>query len=450
MLLPFYARQLGAHEYGLLDSTTVLLTLIGTVCAVEIAQGVARFLPESQSTEQRRKIGSTAFWFTALMLGIAAIGLWLVAPWAASFALGAPSHASVLRIASITLLFGGLQGIAVRHLRWSLRARSYVLVVALTNFATAAFGVGLVLHWRPLAESLLWGQAGGNAAGLIASYLLAGKELGLAWDSPSLRRMLRFSAPLVISTLGVIATGQFGRVMLANLGSLEQAGILGVAARLASILSLLVSGLQLAIGPLIYAAHEKPDTPPALAAALRVFTATTLAGWTALTVFAPELVELLTPPSFAVAADLIAPLAGAVILNASITFAPGLEIRHRTGILAIICLCSGLLNLGLCTVLISPFGAQGAAFSALLASTLQAALVFKLSNQHYAVPYPWGAIGSAWVIAVSCTLLSLTLAPHLVFPSLFKLFLVFLCTLLIAWVLLRPLATKSRISPLLR
>ena len=35
-----------------------------------------------------------------------------------------------VRTAALAMLTGGLQGVAIRHLRWSLRARSYVTAVA--------------------------------------------------------------------------------------------------------------------------------------------------------------------------------------------------------------------------------------------------------------------------------------------------------------------------------
>lgn len=439
LLLPFYARRLGPGEYGLLDATIVILTLISTVFALEIAQGVARLLPESDSTEARRRIGSTAFWFTALMLGIASLALAAVGPWIAAAGLGDATHGGVIRVAAATLFLGGLQGIAIRHLRWSLRAHRYLSAVALTNIATAALGVVLVLQWRPVAEALLWGQAGGYAAGLIVSWLLAGGELGFTWDSAALRKMLRFSAPLVISTLGVIATGQLGRVMLARLGSLDEAGVFGVAARFAAILALLASGLQLAIGPLIYSAHAKPGTPSELACAFRIFTAVALVGWLTLAAFAPELVSLLTSPAFTASAGLIAPLAAAVVLNAALTFAPGLEIRHRTGTLAKVFLLSGAINLALCVALIGPLGAQGAALAALLASLVQAALAFRLSNRCYPVPYPWGAISAALAIALICHGV-MGLSP---LSMLFKILILVPCSCLIGWLLLRSVFAKQ-------
>lgn len=442
LLLPFYARQLGPREYGLLDATTVMLALISTVVALEIAQGVARFLPTADATEARRRIGSTAFWFTAAVLGIAAFVLCLAAPWIARSFLGTTDHAGVVRTGALAMVAGGLQGIAVRHLRWSLRARAYVAAVAFANLITAGIGIALVLRWRPAAEALLWGQACGNVAGLMLAWGLARKELGLTWDPAALRDMLRFSSPLVLSTLGVIAASQLGRLMLANLGTLEDAGIFGIAARLAGILGLLVSGLQLAIGPLIYSAHEKPDTPAALAEAMRIFAAVTIIGWMILASFAPELLRLLTTPAFASAAGLVAPLGGAVVLSASLAFAPGLEIKHRTGILALVYLFGGACNLALCWALIGPWGAAGAGIATLLSSIVQTVLVFTLSQKNYAVPYPWIALATAAALGIGCTMTaSHGLAGKELF-SLAKIIFITLSVALVAWLLLRPLLSR--------
>jgi len=444
LLMPFYARQLGPREYGLLDATTVVLALISTVIALEISQGVARFLPTADTALARRNIGSTAFCFTAVVFGIAAVGLYLAAPWLARSVLGAPDHEELVRIATLTMVSGGLQGIAIRHLRWSLRARSYVAAVALTNLVTAGLGVVLVLRWRPAAESLLWGQTGGNVAGLLLAWLLAGKELSWNWDSAALRRMLRFSAPLVVSTLGVIATSQLGRLMLASMGNLVDAGVFGVAARLAAILGLLASGLQLAIGPLVYAAHEKPDTPAALAATMRIFSAVAIVGWMTLVAFAPELVRLLTSPAFTPAADLIAPLGGAIVLTCAQAFAPGLGIKHRTGTLAVIYFLGGFGNLALCAIMIGPWGTSGAGAATLLSGAIQTVLIFIFSQKHYPVPYAWAAIATATTLAIGCTVV----ASHhytqvLEFPW-FKIFFVSLSAALIAWLLLHPFLKRSK------
>ncbi len=435
LLLPFYTRRLGPDEYGLLDATVALLTVISTIFVFEIAQGVARMLPESDSTEGRRRIGSTAFWFTALMLGVAALALAIFGPSIAAIGLGDATHGGIVRVSATTLFLGGLHGIAIRHLRWSLRSHRYLSAVALTNVATAALGVVLVIEWRPVAEALLWGQAGGYAAGLTLSWHLARGELDFTWDSDALHKMLRFSAPLVASTLGVIATGQLGRVLLARFASLDEAGLFGVAARLAAILALLTSGLQLAIGPLIYSAHAKPGTAVELACTFRIFTAVALVGWLLLGAFGPQLVSLLTAPMFAASASLIAPLAAAVLLNTALTFAPGLEIRRCTGTLAKVFLMSGALNVALCLVLIGPLGAFGAAMACLLATVVQTALVFRLSNRCYPVPYPWGAISAAVLITLLCHAVIALLS----WPSLIGILCVVTCCFLIGWLLLRPL-----------
>lgn len=444
LLMPFYARQIGPREYGLLDATTVILALVGAVVALEISQGLARFLPEATTFEDRRRIGSTALWFTAATVGVASLTLGLFSSWVSEVVLGAPGHDDVIRVAAVAMFTAGLQGVATRHLRWSLRAGGYVAAVAATNLCAAAIGVTLILGWRPAAESLFWGQAGGNLAGLALAWGLARKEIGATCDFTALRRMLRFAAPLVISTLGVIATAQLGRFMLARLGSLDDAGVFGIAARLAGILGLLASGLQNAIGPLIYSAHSRTETPAALSSALRLFAALALISWMALSVFSTEIVTLLVAGPFDRAAGLVAPLGFAVMLTASLSFAPGLEIKQRTLVVSLISVFAGVINIVLCWLLIAPWGANGAAAASVVAAMLQAALVFTLSNKHYPVRYPWHATASAALIALVTVLASIPGLAGVTFSGPAKLVFLGISTLLILALLLGPLVTRRQ------
>jgi O-antigen/teichoic acid export membrane protein len=444
--MPFYARQIGPSGYGLLDATTVILALIGAVVALEISQGLARFLPEAKTQEDRRRIGSTALWFTAVTVGIAALTLGFSARWVSVVVLGAPGHADMVRVAAAAMFTAGLQGVATRHLRWSLRAGAYVAAIAATNLCAAAIGVTLILFWRPAAESLFLGQVGGNLAGLALAWLFARKELDATCDFTVLLRMLRFAAPLVISTLGVIATAQVGRFMLARLGGLDDAGVFGIAARIAGILGLLASGLQNAIGPLIYSAHAKAETPAALSAALRLFAALALIAWMALSACSAEIVTMLAAGPFARAAGLVAPLGCAVMLSASLSFAPGLELKQRTLSVAVISVSAGVANILLCWLLIAPWGLNGAAAAAVAAGTLQAALVFILSKKHYPVNYPWRAIAIAGLLALGVVLACHYNSGHFSFSLPTKLALVSLSSLLILALLLLPLMPERQTS----
>ena len=70
LLLPIYVRVLTPADYGRLDLLTVIGSLIAVVAALEVTQGVMRFVADSRADpDDRREWVATAFWITLAAVG---------------------------------------------------------------------------------------------------------------------------------------------------------------------------------------------------------------------------------------------------------------------------------------------------------------------------------------------------------------------------------------------
>lgn len=403
VLLPIYTRFLKPEDYGVVDLVTLGYTIILVLATLEIAQGLARHLPEATDLDARRRLSSTAFWTTAFGVLAAALIAAFAAPWIAPRWLDKPDAAPLWQLGAITAWLTAMHGSALRQLRGSLRPRAYVVATLVTTVVTATATLLLLgeAQWGPAA--LLAGQACGSAAGLVLAWLLARGQLAWMWDKAAAKKMLAFSIPLVASTLGVLAASQASRWVVAHAGSLEAAGQFGIAARIASILSFAASGLQLSLAPLIYAMAREPGTPAALAVSFRLFAGTGLVLWSGLTLFGPEVLRVLATAEFAPAARLIGPIGAALLLGTATMFAPGLEIAHRTKQVAAVGLFAGALNLGLGWWWVHRFGAMGAGAAMCVSASVQAVLIFRLSQRYFNVPHHWPALGATAAIATLAT-----------------------------------------------
>lgn len=398
-LLPIYTRYLEATDYGLVDLVTLGYTVITVLSTLEVSQGLARYLPETQDTDARRRLSSTAFWLTAGSMLLAVAIASGAAPHIVTVWLDQPAATDLWRAGALAALLGAVHGIALRQLRGSLRPRAYLAVTLLTTVTTAATTLALLHQSNAGPSALLLGQATGWASGLGLAWILARGELALSWDTAAARTMLGFSFPLVASTIGVLATSQFTRWMVAHAASLEAAGHFGIAARIALILGFASSGLQLSLSPLIYASFRQPGTPAAIAESLRIFAAGGLVLWSGLTLFAAEIVALLAAPEFQAAAPLIGPIAAAGLITTATMFAPGLELTHHTGRVAVVSLLSGGVNLLLGWWWIQTVGVSGAGAAMCVAAVVQAGLIFYFSQRHFHVPHRWLPLAGAVLIA---------------------------------------------------
>src|SRR6185503_4975358 len=197
LLVPIYTRVLDPVQYGALELILTAGLLVTLVVALEVGQGMARECAEQTDAAQRRTLMSTALTFTvlahALFLGLA---LAASAPLTQAL-LGSPTFTAEVRAGLVYIATNAIFLQLQNQLRWDLRVRSYAAVSVLYGALTLAFGAALG-HAHGL-QGVLWGQALAAALSCTAGMVLLRDQIGLALDRHHLRRMLRFSLPLVPS-----------------------------------------------------------------------------------------------------------------------------------------------------------------------------------------------------------------------------------------------------------
>ena len=266
--------------------------------------------------------------------------------------------------------------------------------------------VVLVVGFRLGPAGVMTGQLVGSALGIAVAIVVAGGIARPALNSSDIREMLRFSLPLVPSSLGVIVLIATDRIVVSQATGLGDVGVFGVGYRVAQVVGILMGGLQLALTPLIYERYLDPTTPSELARIFRIFVAGALVLWVGLSAFASLLIAVLATDRYVVAAPLVPLLSGVVILTAAQVFAPGLSLAKRTGVIAATNIGGAACNIVLSVALVPQFGLVAAAASTLAATALVFALNVSLGQRSYPVPFDWArvftglAVATALVIAV--------------------------------------------------
>lgn len=401
-LLPIFTRVLSPREYGVLDILTVFASFAGVVVALEVTQGMARSLADAPGEEAKTRYASTALWFAVgayTLFGTAAL---VLSPRLSGMLFGSPQYTGVVRIAVIAICGNGIFSVVQNQLRWNLQAPRYSLTSVVYSAISLSCAVVLVVALRWGASGVLAGQIVGAAAGIALAVGFAQNRFRWVFDRPKLREMLRFSVPLVPSSVGVFVTLYIDRVAIKQLMTLADVGVFGVAYRLASVVSLLLIGLQSALTPLIFTRYRESATPAHLARIFRSFSAVALLACLTLALFSREILAIFAAPAYAGGASVVPLLAPAILLLAMYIFAPGLDIARRTGIVATVNILAAALNVALNFALVPRFGIRGAAMATLFSATLLFATYMTFSQRFYFVPHRWGqlALATAGVIGL--------------------------------------------------
>jgi len=400
LLLPFYTRVLSPTDYGIVDILTVFASFVAVTIALEIVQALARHYPDAQTEAEKVAYASTALWFTVIVYTLFVVVCMVFSRPLGSLILESSAHVLVFQVALLSIWANGIFYLVQSQLRWGLQAKEY----AIASLASAIISIGasivLVLALRLGVLGVIGGQLAGRVVGAALSFLYGRRSFRLVFDRSKLIEMLRFSLPLVPSSVGVIVKLYIDRMAIRTLMSLAEVGLFGVGYRLASVTSLLMVGFQRSLMPLVYTHYRNPSTPREIARIFRYFVALALLIFLGMSLFAKETLVIFATPDYYEAATVVPFLVSSTLLSGMYVFAPGLGIAKKTGVVATINILSAVLNVALNFALLPYLGIVGSALATLLsaASAFGASMIY--SQKHYFVPHNWKRLGLATLVTI--------------------------------------------------
>jgi O-antigen/teichoic acid export membrane protein len=401
VLVPLYTRVLAPEDYGVVDILTALTGFVAVTVSLEISQAVARFFTDSDDPNERQGYASTSFWFSfCAYSAFLAVAAFLAAPLSVGL-LGVDGLAGVFRVAAAATWLSGLFYLVQSQLRYSLRPVQFAIASLVFSFVSIGVSAILVLYLRQGVVGVFAGQVVGGVSGLVVALVLSRDVYRFRFDRDKLAEMLRFSLPLVPSSVAVIVTLYVDRIAINELMTLRDVGLFGVGYRLSSLTALLMVGFVGAPTPLIYAHYREPGTPGELARIFRLFTALALLTCLGLALFARDVLAVVTTPDYVPGAVVVPLLAPALLLASMYIFAPGLGIARRTRQIAAINIAAAILNTILNFALVPILGIVGAATATLLSSASLFGANMVASQRLYPVPHDWPRLALAVIASVA-------------------------------------------------
>lgn len=402
LLIPFYTSALSTEDFGAFDLILTLAALANLVVALEVSQGLARFWHDETNAERRVVLASTTLVFTLLMY-VGFSGLCLVfSEQFSALLFKSNGYLSLFEVGILYIFFNGIYYLLINQFRWELRSKEYaavslmysLLLLGLTALATLVLNQGLM--------GVIAAQAIASLMGVLLCMGLLRKSFTFKFDYTVLKSILRFSIPLVPAGLAVFINLYINRFALNHFGSLADVGLYSLANRMAGITTLLLIGVQAAITPLIYQNHSKATTPSEIAALFNGFATVALLLCLGLSLFAEEIISLISGPEYLASAALIAILAPAVLLSQLYVFAPGMAIAKKTQLQLLVTLIAAAVSLAANWLLVPALGIHGAALATLISSITFFVFWLHYSQKLYAIPFNWRVVGIAVVLYMVC------------------------------------------------
>ncbi len=419
LLLPFYTRYLNPTDYGTIDILVVTSTLVNLTIALEIHQAIARFY--SEWSEEERVINiSTAFYFSIFIYTAFIFGLLPFGSGVSRFLLE-KNNAPELYAFYAMLWASGIFYFTQSQLRWQLMAFKHGLVSLLFTSVTALSTILFVIYYKLGVEGVMWGLTCGNMTGIVSALYFTQKSYRLVFSFSLLKKLLKFSTPLVLSSISVFLSLYIDRVLIKELLSLYELGLFGVALRFASIVGIMLTGFNNAITPLIYTHFKEKSTPGEIERIFRVFAYSSILSFVFLSAFAEEMVFIFTSEGYYNSFRLIPIMVITTLLSSFYNFTPGLFIANKTAFISFINLFIAALNIVLNLFLLPRIGLAGAPLSTLLSYFTGIGIYYYFGQKYYPIPYRIKGVAVAGISSVLLvTALYYIPVERMLFKYLFK------------------------------
>jgi O-antigen/teichoic acid export membrane protein len=405
-LIPLYTRAFSPTDYGQIAILTAFTTLLNTFIVLGLDSASGRWYYDSNDAARRRRVIASWFWTqSAVGWMVAALGIALAAPIATVLLKSSgPASAQLVALAVLTVplsTFGKVIGNWLRYQRRPWLATGYFTASSLLTIGAVVL---FVLVWKQGVAGLFLGQIVSAALTGVAAVAIMWKWLAPRGFSKHLtREMVAFGLPLVPAAVAAWVTASADRFILRGFVPTAEIGIYSIGASLAAGIALLTSAFQLAWGPFAYSIIDDPQSNRVYGKVLSIYSLVTCAIGTALSLFAPLLLRLLTTPDYYEAASTVPWLVFAyVAMGATYIVALGSTIVKKSGFVAASIFIGAAVNTALNFILIPRIGRDGAAIATFAAYLTATVYLYFASQRVYRIPYrPVDAIaclGLSWLL----------------------------------------------------
>ncbi len=324
------------------------------------------------------------------------------------------SDAGLTRIAILGLWVFTMFEFLLALYRIDERAKAFFTLTVANVLVTIPVTVWLVVGEGDGARGLLLGQYATGAAFLALMLFLQRRRLSLLADRALLRRIMRFGLPTMPAELSLYSLNFIDRVLIVRLASLSDAGLYSLSVKFAQAINVLVKGFQLAWPPLAYSIRDDDEARRTYALIVTWFVTLTTFAVIGMWLFSRWIVDLLAAPEFFDSYKAIGLVSTGIMLYA--LYLVLVVVLGRTGRTEFNFPATGagtVVNIGLNLVLIPAWGIVGAGVSLVTSYVVVLVIMIIFTQRLFWVPYEWGRLAQASLLAVALVAAGELLLPDL-------------------------------------
>jgi O-antigen/teichoic acid export membrane protein len=415
LTVPITTRIFSTDEYGVIETTTTFLLVLALLATLGLDSASQRSYFDYTDADGagRRAVLSTTFWVLLATSSLLAAVVVALHRELAGLFFGNERYAVPLALATAALPLTILASFFLEILRMRRQPGRYSLVALFAGVASVTIALILAGALEHGLSGYYLGLLLGGVLACCAGFVLVRGALGRIFDRRELRTMLTYGLPLVPVAASTWVLQFVDRFFVLHYTSLAQLGIYGIGVRIANLLLLAVTAFSLAWSPFMLELHRRDPAAERAARGqvLTVLLAGLAFGAVIISIYANELLRILTPPQFHPAYEVVGLLAGSVVAVAanSVTMTE-ISLQRRTLFFARYAGYAAALNIALNFLLIPAWGIIGAALATFLTYAALGALYYCRAQRIGPAPFDLSAV--LRIVAVAAVLIAVGTFIH--------------------------------------
>ncbi len=382
ILLPYQTRYLTTAIVGVFGLITPISVILTAVFGLNLSSALLRWY--SADPKQGRIFTSTVFLFLLLIAAFINIFSFLFKP-IFGFFIGS-DYTGYTRLIILLITSEMFYLFCLNLLRSKGRSLYYVVVNAVKLTVSMVSTILMLVVFKAGLTGVILGQIFGNGLFLILTLPIILKELSFKIDTDLLKSMLKYSVPLVLTTISTNLLTQADRYILKFLADETSVGIYYVGHKVASVLNVvLVVSIQTALLPIAIARFESKKANDYLPKVQVNTTILLAAGFVFLSLFAREVLMIAAKGKDYAEVYLFVPVLMATFLFKHLQniFSMAFYYYKKISVLTAIVFVGVGVNIALNYLLIPKFNVIGASIATAMSTVVTAGIMYFLTQKQH-------------------------------------------------------------------
>ncbi len=383
LLLPILTRQFSTEEYGTIDIVAVWTSVFTLFIVLSLQSAVARFWGEAERDNQFVDLVFGILSFVLIYGFLVLLLVWSQAHLLAEFLLDDPDVDHYIVLGTVAAFFTALAHIPLMVLRMQRRVGYYTLLTFIQTAVFASVVLLLVLSFGFGVEGVFVGQVLAMAFSFVVGVVSTRQCFTGTFTFERLKSSLQYSVPMFPAVLVSKINSSLDRILLLAFLGIGVVGVYSSSARIAMVMSLLVSVFQQAWIPLAMKVIEDEVRRGSFyRRGLNYFVGGMVVFALVICAYVKEFVEILVPPNYHAGYVVIPWLIAAAILHGTSAFTNlGMAVKKKTFGNTKAAWMGAIVNISLSVILIPLLGIWGAAIGSLAGSLIFTTLLYRFSKR---------------------------------------------------------------------